>query len=102
LKSEGHNSREVGSITGMSQVSTDSWLQRFNSEGILGLQAKSGRGRKPNIIASEEIECILEAIKSNRKHLQTAKAEWEAQSGKRVNEVTFRNFLKRLAEDINV
>ncbi|GHT38362.1 hypothetical protein FACS189435_4670 [Bacteroidia bacterium] len=101
LKSEGRNSKEVGNITGMSQVSVNSWLARFNSEGISGLHTKSGRGRKPIIVESEDREQILAAIKSNRQRLQTAKAEWEAQSGKKVGRITFRNFLKSLAEDIN-
>ncbi|GHV14661.1 hypothetical protein FACS1894169_04020 [Bacteroidia bacterium] len=101
LKSEGRNSKAVGSITGMSQVSVNSWLSRFNSEGILGLYTKSGRGRKPIIVASEDREQILTAIKSNRQRLQTAKTEWEAQSGKKVSRITFRNFSKSLAEDIN-
>jgi transposase len=101
LKSEGRNSKEVGSITGMSQVSVNSWLARFKSEGILGLQTKSGRGRKPIIVESEDKEQILAAIKSNRQRLLRAKAEWEAQSGKTVGRITFRKFLKSLAENIN-
>lgn len=102
LKSEGRNSLEVGKITGMSQVSVNSWLQRFKAEGILGLETRPGRGRKAIMVVSQDKERVLEAIKANRQRLQTAKAEWEAQSGKRVCRVTFRNFLKSLAEDINV
>jgi transposase len=102
LKAEGRNSKEVGGITGMSQVSVNSWLERFKSEGMSGLQTKSGRGRKPILVESEDKASILAAITSNRQRLQSAKAEWEAQSGKKVSRVTFRNFLKSLAEDINV
>ncbi|KAA6319015.1 hypothetical protein EZS27_031042 [termite gut metagenome] len=102
LKAEGRTSKAAGSITGMSQVSVNSWLERFKSEGICGLQTKPGRGRKPILVESEDKASILASIKSNPQRLQTAKAEWEAQSGKKVSRVTFRNFLKSLAEDINV
>jgi transposase len=102
LKSEGRTSAEAGRITGMCNVSVNSWLKRFKQEGISGLYTKPGRGRKPIINEPEDKSAILEAIKANRQRLQTAKAEWEASSGKRVSRDTFRNFLKRLADDINV
>lgn len=102
LKAEGRTSVEVGSITGMCNVSVNSWLKRFKLEGITGLQTKPGRGRRPIINELEDKTAILEAVKANRQRLQTAKAEWEAVSGKSVSRDTFRTFLKRLAEDISV
>jgi transposase len=101
LKSEGRTSKAVGSITGMSHVSVNSWLKRYNSEGISGLSTKPGRGRKPLLILSDDRAAILEAIKSNRQRMRTAKAEWEATSGKSVSDSTFKAFLKSLADDIN-
>jgi transposase len=101
LKGEGRTSQEVGRITGMSNISVNSWLKRFKAEGIAGLHTKPGRGRKPIIDETEDKTAVLEAIRANRQRLQTAKAEWEAASGKSVSRETFRHFLKRLAEDIN-
>ncbi len=76
LKSEGLTSEEVGRIRGMCNVSVNSWLKRFKSEGISGLSIKPGRGRKPIINESEDKSAILEAIKANLQRLQTTKAEW--------------------------
>lgn len=101
LKSEGRTSKEVGLITGMCHISVNSWTKRFESNGIKGLETQSGRGRKPIISITEDKESILKAIKENRQRMQTAKAEWESQSGKTVCRNTFRAFLKTLAEDIN-
>ncbi len=101
LKSENRSSEEVGSVTGMCSISVNNWVKRFNTFGIEGLQTKPGRGRKTIINEVEDKAAILEAIKRNRQRLQNAKAEWEAQSGKSVSRVTFRNFLKSLAVDIN-
>jgi len=101
LKSEGRTSKDVGSITGMCNVSVDTWLKRYKANGIQGLVTKDGRGRKP-IIKECDKETILSAIKANRQRMQTAKAEWEQQSGKKVCNNTFKRFLKSLADDINV
>jgi transposase len=100
LKAEGRDSKDVGSITGMSHVSVNSWVKRFKSEGISNLHNKSGQGRKP-LPGTDDREDILAAIKSHRQRLQTAKAEWEASKGKQVSTCTLRRFLKVLTEDIN-
>jgi len=101
LKSEGRTSKEVGAITGMCHVSVNSWLKRYNSEGLQGLRTKPGRGRKAVLNEADDKESILEAIKANRQRVRTAKAEWEEKSGKSVSDSTFKTFLKRLAEDIS-
>jgi transposase len=101
LKSEGRTSKEAGSITGMSHISVNSWLKRYKMEGISGLLTKPGRGRKPVLNMEEDQAGILEAIKANRQRMRTAKAEWEAKSGKSVSDSTFKSFLKSLADDIN-
>lgn len=101
LKSEGRTSKETGSITGMCHISVNSWLKRYKLFGISGLCTKSGRGRKPILNRKEDTSSILEAIKANRQRMRTAKAEWEAKSGKRVSDSTFKAFLKSLADDIN-
>ena len=101
LKSEGRTSKDVGSITGMCNVSVDTWVKRYKSEGLQGLVTKSGRGRKP-IIEDSDKDAVLSAIKANRQRMQTAKAEWEQESSKKVSNNTFKRFLKSLAEDISV
>lgn len=101
LKSEGRSSQEVGSITGMCHISVNNWLNRYKSEGLSGLYTRGGRGRKPVLNKEEDKESILEAIKSNRQRMRTAKAEWKAKSGKSVSDSTFKAFLKSLADDIN-
>jgi transposase len=101
LKSEGRSSKDVGLITGMSNVSVNHWIKRFKLDGISGLSNKSGQGRKP-VLDAEDKDGLLAAIKSHRQRLQTAKAEWEAIRGKSISDSTLRRFLKVLAEDINV
>jgi transposase len=91
LKADGRTSKEVGTLTGMCNMSVDSWVKRYKAEGLSGLFTKAGRGRKP-IIEDQDKASILSAIKSNRQRMQTAKAEWEQQSGKKVCNTTFKSF----------
>ena len=102
LKASGLKSAEVGAITGMLAISVNNWVKRYNSEGIAGLQTRSGRGREPLLSQVEDKTAILSAIKSNRQRMRTAKAQWEAESGKKVSDTTFKAFLKTLADDISV
>ena len=84
----------------MSYVSVNSWVKRYKDFGIDGLQTLPGRGRK--LLLDKELykESILQAVKAHRQRLQTAKAQWEQQSGKIVSISTLKSFLKVLTDDI--
>jgi transposase len=99
LKSRGRKSKEVGAITGMTYVSVNAWVKRYQAFGIEGLQTKPGRGRKPILNKETDKESILASVKAHRQRIQTAKAEWEAQSGKSVSISTLKLFLKALTDD---
>lgn len=101
LKSEARTSEAIAEIFNTTMISVNSWVLRYEKEGIEGLKTKAGRGRKCLIDKDLDKESVLKAIKKHRQRLQTAKAEWEEQSGKSVCDSTFRTFLKSLADDIN-
>lgn len=102
LKADGRTSFDVGNIVGMTNVSVNSWVKRYKIEGINGLYTKPGRGCKPKIDREVDSSLIIESAKKHRQRLETAKAEWESQSGKSVSRDTFRRFLKVLVDDTNV
>ena len=54
LKSAGLTSEQVGFQTEMSHISVNSWVKRFEAEGIKGLETRPGRGRKPIMDSSDE------------------------------------------------
>lgn len=101
LKADGRFSKDVAKIVGMSHVSVNSWLSRYKSEGIPGLIIKPGRGCKPKIDKQTDETQIVALAKKHRQRLETAKAEWETNSGKSVSRDTFRRFLKVLGDDTN-
>jgi transposase len=103
LKSEGRDSKTVGKILKMSNMSVNAWVKRYKMEGIAGLETKPGRGRKPELNQERDKASVLEAVKNNRQRVDMAKAEWEAaQQGRTVSRSAFHRFLKALAEDTNV
>lgn len=100
LKSMGRTSDDVALITDMTYVSVNSWVKRYKDFGILGLLTLPGRGRKPILDIETDKESVLKAVKAHRQRLQTAKAEWELQSGKTISISTLKSFLKVLTDDI--
>lgn len=101
LKASGRTSKDVGSIVGMSHVSVNSWLWRYQTEGISGLYIKAGRGRKPYFNKQEDESLVLEKIKQHRQSVNQAKADWEVSTDRKTSVSTFKRFLKNLADDID-
>lgn len=79
----------------------NSWVKRFEAEGIKGLETRPGRGRKPIMDSSDE-EAVRIAIENDRQSVKKAKEAWQQASGKEASESTFRSFLSALARDIDV
>ena len=101
LKAEGRSSRQVALIVKLCEISVNSWLKRYQTQGIDGLRTKPGRGPKAKLDKLTDQTAALAAIKANRQRMQTAKAEFEAASGKKISRQTFRRFLKGLADATN-
>ncbi len=101
LKAGGLTSKEIGIQTEMTHISVNSWVKRFEVEGIKGLETRPGRGRKPIMDCSDE-EAVRIAIENDRQSVKKAKEAWQQASGKEASESTFRAFLSALARDIDV
>ena len=105
LKAAGRTSHDVGEVVGLCHVSVNSWVKRYKTAGIKGLETKPGRGRKPLLTLEKEGAAVLAAVQTNRQRIALAKAEWEAQREENdavsspVSRDTFRFFLKALAAD---
>ena len=100
LKADGLSSAAAGVQTEMSHVSVNAWVKRFKSEGIDGLNTRSGRGRKPIMDCSDE-EAVRQAIEQDRQSVSKARAAIEQASGKEASDSTFKRFLSALAQDIS-
>ena len=101
LKSTGLTSEQVGEQTDMPHISVNSWVKRFETEGIKGLETRPGRCRKPIMDCPDE-ESVRKAIENDRKSVKKAKEASQQASGKEASESTFRAFLSALVRDIDV
>lgn len=101
LKAKGLTSKEVGVQTEQTHIFVNSWVKRFETEGIKGLETRPGRGRKPIMDNSDE-DAVRIAIENDRQSVMKAKEAWQQASGKKASESTFRAFLSALARDIDV
>jgi transposase len=63
LKAEGRSSKDVGIITGMSNISVNHWVKRFKTEGISGMNNKPGQGRKLVLDAEDKTKTTVNACK---------------------------------------
>lgn len=54
---------EIATCTGFSRRMVQKWVERYNDEGLIGLETKSGRGRKPPLTPeqAEQLQQRLDA-----------------------------------------
>ena len=72
LKSIGLTSEQGGFQTKMTHISVNSWVKRFETEGIKGLETRPSRGRKPIMDCSDE-EAVRKAIRTTGSKLRGKK-----------------------------
>jgi transposase len=100
LKSEKRTSVEIESILGCCEMVVNNWLKRFESEGVKGLQTRSGRGRK-TILQPVDLEQVKAAVKENRQRISIAKVELEKSLGKEFSMNSLKRFLKKTTQATN-
>jgi transposase len=54
LAKQGFTAPEVATCTGFSRRVVQTWVARYNAEGLDGLKTRSGRGRKPPLTPEQE------------------------------------------------
>ena len=97
LKSQGRTAKDVGQIVGLSPISVNHWLNRYEAEGIDGLHTKPGRGRRPILDLEKDAPVVKAAVREERQRLQQAKAALEKELDKTFSARTLKRFLKNLA-----
>ena len=94
LKSEKRSSLEVVAILGGCEMTVNNWLNRYQAQGIKGLQTRSGRGRKA-ILQAEDLEQVKEAVRQSRQKISVARQELEETLGKEFSNSSLKRYLKK-------
>jgi transposase len=100
LKAKGRVAEDVAEIIGCSPATVHSWVARYLTDGIDGLDTRPGRGRKSIFQTEQDRDKLLGYIGEHRQSLARVKAAYEAAGGKQASESTLRNFLKVLGTAI--
>jgi len=100
LKSQGKAASEIADFLNVSIPSIYNWINRYEGDGIKGLETKPGRGRKP-IIDSTDEEVIRKAIEEDRQSVSKAREAWQNATGKEASDATLKRFLSVLVQDIS-
>lgn len=101
LKSEGRSSKALAGILGKCEPSINSWLDRWQEQGIQGLKVKPGRGAKPKLDQTTDLEKVKEAVRANRQRLSIAKAVLEKELNKEFSTKTLNRFVKKMVDASN-
>ena len=101
LKSQGMSSSQVGQVVGDCEATVNSWLRRYQSEGLTGLATRSGRGRKAILHSAADLQAVRAAVVVNRQRIRLAKAELEQAVGKSFCERTLIRFVKKTVVAVN-
>jgi len=100
LKIEGYKSKQIGTIVGCCEMSVNTWIKRYEQQGIQGLKTKQGRGRKP-ILTSDHLPLVKAAVQAERQRLAQAQNMIESSLGKPMSKATLTRFLKLITAVTN-
>ena len=101
LKSEARSSVDIAEILGCCEMVVNTWVKRYQAEGLIGLETKPGRGRKAILDEVKDAATIREVVQANRQRLSVAKVELEEALEKQFSQKTLERHLKKVIAAIN-
>lgn len=98
LNAEGYQVKDLARIFDVSEICVYGWLKRWETNGIIGLQDKVGRGRKP-ILKNADLPQIKKSVQENAQRLKVAREKLKEELGREFSTKTLKRFLKSLIVD---
>jgi len=85
----------VAKQVGCCEVVVNSWMKRYQEQGMGGLKTKVGQGRLPILSKENDLAAVRLAVQQNRQRVSLAKAELTQELGKEFSIQTLKRFLKK-------
>ena len=101
LKAEKRTSKDVAAQVGCCEVVVNTWMKRYQEQGLDGLKTKAGRGRKSILQPDTDLAAVRRAVQNSRQKISLARAELEQELGKGFSPLTLRRFLKKTVAATN-
>lgn len=104
LSDKGWSVNELMHFFQVSNKSIYTWFDRYESEGISGLEIRSGRGRKRklDIDNADHVATVKASLAKENRSIKQLKEELESKYETSISDTTLRDFLKVLVTDIDV
>lgn len=101
LSSQEWSVKQLKDFFKVSSLSVYTWFNRYESEGIKGLQIRPGRGRKRklDINNSDHVKAVKVGLANENRSIKQLKAELESKLSTSIGDTTLRDFLKVLVTD---
>jgi transposase len=97
LKADARPSVEVATKVGCCEAVVNTWLTRYQAQGLEGLKTRPGQGRRAILQTETDLETVRRAVQNSRQRVSLAKVELEQELGKEFSALTLRRFLKKMA-----
>jgi len=103
LSFEGNSVSDLCQFYEVSKLTIYAWYNRWENEGIEGLQIRPGRGRKRKLDFdnSDHVKQVKKSLKVENRNLNQLKNDLEAELNLEISKSSLRRFLKRLVTDTN-
>ena len=101
LSSQGWSTIELKNFFQVSQLTIYLWFNRYEEEGIAGLQIRPGRGRKRklDIDNKDHVKVVKAGLSKENRSIKQLKEDLESELGTSIGDTTIRDFLKVLVID---
>jgi transposase len=98
FSSQGRTIPELAQFFEVSRITIYQWLDRWESQGLVGLMNKPGRGRKPILSLQNptHVESVKTAVRKNAQSVKAVVAELETVLDEKMSTDTVKRFLKNL------
>ncbi|MGI4864664.1 MAG: helix-turn-helix domain-containing protein [Janthinobacterium lividum] len=93
LSADGQAVVAIMAVLDVSRQTVYSWFNRWEEGGLAGLANAAGQGRRPILIAADEVS-VAAAVRANRQQLKDVTATLRQELAKDFSPRTLRRFLK--------
>lgn len=101
LSSQNWSVKELSTFFKVSQLSVYKWFNRYQAEGIDGLQIRPGRGRKRKLDVDnlDHVKAVKAGLAKENRSIRQLREDLESKLGTSIGDTTLRDFLKVLVTD---
>ena len=100
LSHQGYSIPHIAQVYQVDRRSVSTWLDRWQTMGLVGLSDKPGSGRRP-LLNAEEQQKVHDYLQQYPQDVKKVVPAWEQETAKRVSTKTIKRLIKKTARSGN-